>query len=138
MDINLWAVLGCGIASMILGFIWYGPLFGRTWMKIIGVNPNDKEAQKEMGKGMGLLYLTSFLLALFEAYVMAHFILAWQDAPGVITALWLWAGLIIPTVAGACMWNNDSKNIAWSRFLVQGGYQLVLFVIFGLILGYWQ
>lgn len=135
MDINLWAVLVCGIASMILGSIWYGPLFGKTWMKIIGAEGKSKE---QMQKGMGLLYLTSFLLVLLEAYVLAHFILAWQDASGVTTALWLWAGLIIPTVAGASMWNNDSKSIAWSRFLVQGGYQLVLFIVFGLILGYWR
>ena len=43
----------------------------------------------------------------------------------------------MPTVAGAAMWNNDSAKISWARFMIQAGYQLVLFVMFGLILGAW-
>jgi hypothetical protein len=71
-------------------------------------------------------------------YVLAFYIAGWTDASGVENALWIWAAFVIPTVAGAAMWNNDSAKISWARFLIQGGYQLVLFVMFGLILGYWQ
>ncbi len=133
MEINYWAVLTCGVASMVLGSLWYGPLFGLKWMKIIGADPN----KKEMPKGAGILYLTSFLLALFQAYVLAHYIAGWKEASGVENALWIWAAFVIPTLAGASMWNNEPAGRAWSRFLIQGGYQLVLFIVFGLILGYW-
>ena len=138
MEINYWAVLVCGIASMILGMVWYGALFGKKWMEIIGVDPNNKEVQKDMGKGTGFLYLISFLLALFQAYVLAHFIASWQDGSGIETSLWVWAAFIIPTLAGASMWNNERAGKAWSRFLIQSGYQLVLFIVFGLILNYWR
>jgi hypothetical protein len=45
---------------------------------------------------------------------------------------------VMPIIAGTAMWNNDSKKIAWTRFLIQSGYQLVIFIIFGLILGFWK
>jgi len=28
--INIWAILACGVASLVIGFIWYGPLFGKA------------------------------------------------------------------------------------------------------------
>ncbi len=31
-QINLLAVVVCAIASMVLGMLWYGPLFGKKWM----------------------------------------------------------------------------------------------------------
>jgi hypothetical protein len=43
----------------------------------------------------------------------------------------------MPTIAGTAMWNNDSKKISRARFLIQAGYQLILFVSFGAILGIW-
>lgn len=57
MTINYWAVLACGVISMVAGAIWYGPLFGRKWMEIIGANPDDIEARKKMQKSAGPLYL---------------------------------------------------------------------------------
>lgn len=136
--INYWAVLACGVVSMVIGAIWYGPLFGKTWMKILKVDMTDEECKKEMQKSAGPLYAVQFVLTLFQAYVLAHYIAGWQDASGVENSLWIWGAFIMPTVAGASMWTNDTKNMKWQRFLVQAGYQLVNFVVFGLILGMWH
>lgn len=46
------AVLGAAIASMILGFLWYGPLFGNAWMRLSGMTEADKAAAQK--KGMGI------------------------------------------------------------------------------------
>lgn len=138
MVINYWAVLVCGVVSMVIGFVWYGPLFGKKWMEIVGAKAVDMEARKKMQKEAGPLYLVQFLLTLFQAYVLAHYIAGWKDASGVENALWIWAAFLMPTVAGSAMWNNDSARVKWARFLIQAGYQLVLFVVFGLILGMWR
>ena len=43
MDVNLWAVLVAGIATMVVGFLWYSPmLFARPWMVAMGYDPDDK------------------------------------------------------------------------------------------------
>lgn len=137
-EINYWAILVCGIASMILGMLWYGPLFGKMWMKVVGATDMDKERRKEMQKRAGPLYIVTFLLALFQTYVLAYYIAGWKEASGLENSLWIWAAFIIPTVASGAMWNNDSAKISWARFLIQAGYYLVLFIVFGLILGIWR
>src|SRR3989338_8243854 len=137
MEINYWAVLVCGVLAMVLGGVWYGPMFGKKWMEIVCADKMDIERRKEMMKGVWKLYLTQFILTLFQVYVLAYYIAGWKEASGLENSLWIWAAFIMPTVAGASMWNNDSAKISWARFLIQGGYPLVLFVMFGLILGAW-
>jgi hypothetical protein len=138
IEINYWAVLACGVASMILGFVWYGPLFGKKWMQVIGAREMDAVKRKEMQKKAMPLYAISLVLALFQAYVLAHYIAGWTEASGVENSLWIWAAFLVPAIAGASMWNNESGKIAWTRFLLQAGYYLVLFIIFGIILGSWK
>lgn len=137
MEINYLAIFACGIAAMVLGFVWFGPLFGKKWMQITGATAMDATQRKEMQKQMMPLYVITFVLALFQAYVLSQFIYGWQEVPGVQNALWIWAAFVVPTVAAGSMWNNDSPNVSWARFLIQAGYYLILFVVFGLILVYW-
>ncbi|MBI4433400.1 DUF1761 domain-containing protein [Candidatus Uhrbacteria bacterium] len=136
--INYWAVLVCAVLAMVAGSIWFGPIFGKKWMEIVGVKPEDLEKRKEMQKHAGPLYGIQFILVLFQAYVLAHYIAGWKEASGLENAMWIWAAFVMPIVAGSAMWNNDARRIAWARFLIQAGYQLVLFVLFGLILGAWR
>ena len=137
MGINIWAILVCAVLSMVIGSIWYGPLFGKLWMHINGVTHIDAHKRKEMQKKMAPLYVVQFVLALFQIYILAH-LTGFNAMSGIISGVLVWAGFVLPTTAGACMWNNESKKTAWSRFLVQVGYQLVCFVVFGAILGMWH
>ena len=136
--VNYWAVLAGAVFSMVLGAIWYGPLFGKKWMEIIGVDPNDEVAKKKMQKSAAPLYGVQFLLTLFQVLVLAHLIADTTKVSGIERALWIWAAFIIPTLAGAVMWTNQSSKLKWSKFLIQGGYQLILFIAFGLLLQLWK
>ena len=138
MTINYLAVLVCAIVSMIVGFIWYGPLFGKKWLAVTGATDLDLEARKKMQQSAMPLYIVQFLLTLFQAWVLAYYIVGWKDASGLTNALWIWAAFIMPVVAGSAMWNNDSSKIKWMRFLIQGGFQLICFGVFGLILSWWR
>ena len=43
MGVNLWSVLVAGIATMVVGFVWYSPLLlARPWMVAMGYDPEDK------------------------------------------------------------------------------------------------
>lgn len=137
MEINYIAVIVASILAMVVGAIWYGPLFGQKWMEVIGATDLDKQKREEMQKGATKLYFIQFLLTVFQVLVLTHLINDTDTVSGFERALWIWAAFIIPTLAGTAMWNNDSFKIAWSRFLIQSGYQLTIFIIFGLILQYW-
>ena len=45
--INYLAVLGAAAASIVLGFLWYGPLFGNQWAALMKF---DKKKMSEMLK----------------------------------------------------------------------------------------
>ncbi len=138
MMVNYWAVLLCAVLAIVIGFIWYGPLFGKKWAEVIGTTADDLAARKEMQKRAMPLYVVQFLLTLFQVWVLAKLISDWGSDMALSGSLWIWAAFIVPIVAGSAMWNNDSSKIAWTRFLIQAGYQLVLFVVFALVLGAWH
>ena len=138
ITVNYWAIATGAVLSMILGAIWYGPLFSKKWMEIIGVNPEDKEDIKKMQKSAGPLYFVQFVLTLFQVLVLAHLVSDTKIAGGLERALWIWAAFVIPTLAGAVMWTNETGRLKWARFLIQGGYQLVIFIVFGLLLQFWK
>jgi hypothetical protein len=138
ITINYWAVLVGAVLSMIIGAIWYGPLFGKKWMEIVGVNPSDLAAREKMQKSATPLYVVQFVLTLFQVLVLAHLIADTKIVGGLERSLWIWAAFIIPTLAGAVMWTNEGSKLKWSRFLIQGGYQLILFIVFGLLLQFWK
>ncbi|MBP9802002.1 DUF1761 domain-containing protein [Patescibacteria group bacterium] len=137
MQVNYYAILVCGILAMVFGYLWYGPLFGKKWLEVVGATKLDLEARKKMEANVWKLYLLQFLLALFQVWVLAYYIQGWEEASGLTNALWIWAAFVVPVIAGTAMWNNDSAKISWTRFLLQAGYQLICFVAFGLILGAW-
>lgn len=136
--INYYAIITGAVLSMILGAIWYGPLFGKKWMEVVGADEHDLEARKEMQRKAMPLYGIQFVLVLFQVLVLAHLIADTTTVTGLVRSLWVYAAFVVPTLAGASMWTAESGKQKWSRFLIQAGYQLLLFVVFGLLLQYWQ
>ncbi len=134
MVISFWAVIVCAIAAMVLGMVWHSKaLFGSRYMKAIGADMNmPPEKMAEINKKMWQLYVTQFILAALQAWILANFL--WI---GVANAIWIWAGFIMPTLAGQWMWSARPRKDAWTGFLISAGYNLVLFIAFGLILRAW-
>ncbi len=122
---------------MVLGSIWYGPMFGKKWMEICGAGAMDEAKRKEMQKKAMPLYFVQFILTLVTLFVLVH-LTGFSAKGGIMSALWVWLGFIMPTVAACSMWTNEPRKAAWTRFLIQAGYQLIAFVMFGAILGVWH
>ena len=135
---NYVLILGGAIVSMIVGSIWYGPLFGKKWMEITGAADCNEEERKKMQKAAMPLYITQFLLTLLQLFILVNQMTygGWtKQAIGV--SFFYWLGFVMPTVAGSAMWNGNSSRIKWMTFLIQSGYQLVMFLIFGWMIMTW-
>ena len=88
-----------------------------------------------MKKNAWKLYSTQFIITLFELYVLAWYVGTLSGiSSGIHTAFSLWLAFIVPTLVGSAMWGGDTKKVAWNRFLIQAGYQFVLFILAGFIL----
>jgi|GEM_PF-3896784 len=46
VTINYWAVLGAGVAAVLIGFLWYGALFQKPWMRLMGFTFESMKAMK--------------------------------------------------------------------------------------------
>ena len=141
-DINYWAVLVGGVVAMIVGGLWYGPLFGKAWMRGMGWDPDDAEQMARVKKAAGPAYFQMFILALVQTYVLAHIIWAYGLALPTVTGVsaslqsgfWIWLGFVLPIKYGDKLWGGKQfKYVA-----VDLGYYLVLLCVLGVILSVWQ
>jgi hypothetical protein len=135
VDVNWVAILGAGIVSMILGFIWYGPLFGKQWMKLTGLTKKDAEKAKK--KGMGKTMLAGFIATLVTAFVLVHIlVLAGSNTfgDGVMTGFWIWLGFFAPVMLGMVLWEGKPVNL----YLLNVLYWLVNLAVMGGLLVVWM
>ncbi|MCY3704361.1 MAG: DUF1761 domain-containing protein [Gammaproteobacteria bacterium] len=80
-DVNLLAVLVAGIVPMIVGMLWYGPLFGKRWLALMETTPEEIQEGFNPLKTYGM----SFLLSLVTAFILAQLIA--DIAPGDVSSL---------------------------------------------------
>ncbi len=141
-DINYFAVLVSAIVAMALGALWYGPLFGKIWIVGMGWDPNNQELMAKMKKSAGPAYAQMFVGVLLTAYVMAHVIWAYSIAlpnvtgvsAGLQSGFWLWLGFVLPLKYGDKLWGGKGfKYVA-----IDLGYQLVLYLLMGIIIAVWM
>ncbi len=95
-------ILICGIAAMVVGMVWHSPaLFGKTFMKALGADMNmSPEKMKEIQKKMWQLYVTQFVLVLFQAFVLSIYINGSIHVMSPLSSsIWIWAGFVLPTIA---------------------------------------
>ena len=137
IQVNYIAVVAAGIASMILGFLWYSPyVLGKQWMKEKGLTAEKlKSDQKEMG----MLYGISFVVSLVMAYVLSHVMALSQNfyaypavQTGLTSAFFMWIGFMMPVQVTGTIF-SDNKN--WKLFGIDTGYQLVSVLAMGVVLG---
>ena len=127
-EVNLLAVLLCGIASMALGALWYSPaLFGRRWQVETGLS------DAELAKGnMPLIYGLAFLSSMVAAYAFGMF-LGSDMGLGPATGAGAAAGLFWIAAAFGISYLFERRSFA--HWAINGGYHAVQFTLFGLIHG---
>lgn len=64
-DINWLSILAAAVASLVIGFLWYGPLFGKAWMAASGMTE-----EKIKGGNMALIFGLSFVFGCLLAFSM--------------------------------------------------------------------
>lgn len=127
-DLSWIGILICGIASMLLGGLWYSPLlFGKAWQAGAGLS-DESLARGNMATVYGLAFLLSLGAAILFALLMG-------DRHGLVP--WTAAG----AAAGAMIAAGFGINYLFERrsvrqWLINGGYHFLQFALFGLILAH--
>ena len=134
-SVNFLAIVVSAIVSMALGMLWYGPLFGKAWMKMAGLSKEDMEKAKKAG--MAKAYVITLFGALIMAYVLAHFVQAGNLATitgGAMIGFWAWLGFVATTSLSPILWEKKP----WSLYVLNNGYTLAVLLANGAILAVWR
>ena len=132
LKINHLAVLAAVILQFVLGFLWYGPLFGEQWMGMVGLDMDTIMADPP-GAGE---WMTNAVASIAGVYLLA----------------WLFMKLNIATLAGGAgmgfligfvfvllsnmtsgMFAKDPYWLAW----ITGGFTTMALAVSGAVLGVW-
>lgn len=135
MKINYPAVIVAAIVHFILGGLWYGPIFGNTFLKIIGWAP--AQVEQIVAQSHWSQYAVAFVTSLVLVYILAHFVQytgAKGVAGGMQTAFWLWLGFVATTQLATVLFEQRKLGL----YLLNVGYQLVACLICGAILAVWK
>lgn len=132
VTINAWAVLVAALVNMVVGTLWYSPtFFGKTWSGLIGHKMED------MRKNGGTSMMVAVLVALVQAFILAHFVRyanATTVVSGAAVALMLWVGFVGAT-SGL---NTAFAGRPWKLWAIDSGYFLVVMLINGALLASWR
>jgi hypothetical protein len=135
METNFLAVILAAISAMVVGFVWYGPLFGKLWISLSNFKEEDMEKAKE--QGMAKYYAIAFAGALVTAFVLS-LIINVTNVSGTIfsvtLALWIWLGFVVTTLLSSVLWEGKPVKV----FLLNISQQLVSLVVMAIILSLWK
>ena len=113
-NVNWLAVLVAGVVPMIVGALWYGPLFGKRWMALM------EKTREEIEEGFNPLktYGVSFLLSLVTAFILAQLIA--EVAPGGASAmvgvhvgLMALVAFVLPVANQSVAFEGRKAGLAW-------------------------
>ncbi len=133
--INYFAVVVAAVAAVVLGFLWFGPVFGKMWMGEMGTS-KESMSENMKGRNMNLTYAIQALGSLVMAYVLAHFVILLNITDTTMAlqfAFWSWLGLVAPTMLGQVLWEGKT----WKFFAITSGYYLITIAMMVLILSMW-
>ena len=132
--VNLLAILVSGVIAMIIGFLWYGPLFGKVWIKLSTISPKQMKEMKK--KSIGKSYFLAFLGILLMSYILSllvSYFSATTFEQGAWLGFLLWAGFFVTSKLQMMLWEGKPFKL----YLLNVIQDLFVLVIIGGVLAIW-
>jgi hypothetical protein len=140
--INWAAILLAMLSAFFFGGLWYGPIMGKKWAALMGMDMSKKPPPGVMKKAFTLQIIGLFL----TCYVLAHMNQVWrpsvwgggEDGPsymyGFCGAVFTWVGFYVPMQMSKIAWEMRPNKL----FLINASHDLINLLIMSMILAYWR
>jgi len=129
--VNFWAVLVCGIASLVIGGIWYSPfLFAKKWQQEANVTE-----EKMKNANMPVIFISTFLITMVMALNLALFFggkVGFND--GLLYGFF--TGLFWVSASLGVLYLFERRS--FTLWLINGLYNVITFTVMGGIIGGWH
>jgi len=129
---NIAAVVVAALSTFVIGGLWYSPLlFGRAWMRENKFTEADVARNSKARAFGGTAVLSLVMSANLACFLAdAKTTLVWGMTAGALAGVG-WAAAAIAVIA---LFEQKS----WTYIAINGGYQIVSFIVMGAILGGWR
>ena len=124
------AIVLAALAGFLVGGLWYGPLFGKAWMKARGITP-----ESAAGANMPLIFGTTFVLNLVAAFMLDHLYQTY-DAPlglhySLVVAAIIGVGFVATSIGVNYLFSRQPRSL----FFIDAGYWITIYLVMGAIFG---
>ena len=127
-EINWIAALLCGVATLLIGGLWYSPLlFARAWQREAGLSDETLRSGSVPLRFAIVFVLGTIAGAVFALFVGTAMTLAQASAAGAA------AGIAWVAIAFGINYLFEHRSLR--LWLINGGYHVLQFTAFGAIIG---
>lgn len=124
--LNWIAVISAAVAAFFAGAIWFGPLFGKSWIAGFGFNEEELGGRNQ-AKIFGLTLVLNVVMALNLALFLGpEPAMSFGLAAGFFTGL----GFAAPLIGVYYLFEGRSVKL----FLINGGFAVVNFTVIGSVI----
>lgn len=135
---NWLAIAASVVAGMAIGFLWYGFLFNSQWMAGNGFTmEGDKIFKNGVEVPMSATPMIVNTIVMVVYALVMNWLLGKMNVSTWQTGATVGAAIGLMMVLGILTGNMFAQN-PMSLTLVDGSYSLVMFTLFGAIIGGWQ
>ena len=117
-------VLVSAVAQWVLGVIWYGVVFRKSWLAMTGVPAGQKL------KDVIFPFVTSFIACMILSFVLVH-VESWAGTRvftgGAKIAIVCWLGFMAPPLFAQHIWERRRANL----FAINAAYWLLAMALGG-------
>jgi hypothetical protein len=125
-----WLAVAVGmVVSMFLGFLWYGPLFGKTWLRLIGKSPEEIESDPMM--------YAKTAVAAFVAMLFLNMVVGSLGAISFLSGFIVGALTFLGFGATQTFVYTTFEGPTEKVWLLFGSYQILVFAIMGGVFAIW-
>jgi hypothetical protein len=134
-SIHIVPVIISAVVAFALGFMWYSPLlFGKTWMKEVGMTPESQDVNKPKNY---LVMALPLITSLATAYILAalfNSLIITSLFQVIVLVVSMWIAFVLPVSLYAVIFNNKS----WTLFSIDSGFYLLSIFISSLVIFFYQ
>lgn len=134
---NYLPILGAAVVNMVIGYLWYGPVFGKQWMKLVGMT--EKDMQEGSKQGMGKAYFLAYVSSVVMAYGLSMFLSktgASTVTQGLMVGFWAWVAFV--ATSGSMDYVFNAKKKPGNLYLLEQAYWLVVLLVNSWLLSVWR
>jgi hypothetical protein len=128
---NVLAVLAAAVLQWLIGWLWYGVIFSKSYRSLVGVPETEKQGNP--GGIMALIFITNLILAFALAQIVVLSGVT-EITKGMFVGVVCGLGFVVPPLLA----QHVSEGKPFKLFGINSIYWLVAMALSGSLLAVWR